>query len=349
MTGPLNFTTEHQAIIADALQKRDAQQDPHPVYIQILTSVGGWLAAIAMLAAWGSFFLTDTSTGLAFPGLVGVAAGLYLRFNYAGPFVRQMAAGLIIAGQLGFAIGIGSALDGPIGFFSAALIVTALVLVLERHGYIIPCSFALTLGGLAALLSDLLPALFPATGLDDALFALVCSMTGLGCLFFRTNGLRTDYIGLTSLVALIVYAEYSALKTSTAATLFGESNSGFTMLQLWGGKIVVWAGMIAVAALSGPSRNRAHIALTALGSAVVFALLSFTSAAAFLLLFAGVSLGWRPAAIVGLVAVIWSLGRFYYDLSLSLLDKSLVLVLVGAVLIGAAYLMLKFGPQEQKS
>ncbi len=51
MTGPLNFSTEQQAIIANALQKRDAQQDPHPVYIQILTAIGGWLAAVALLGA----------------------------------------------------------------------------------------------------------------------------------------------------------------------------------------------------------------------------------------------------------------------------------------------------------
>ncbi len=177
-----------------------------------------------------------------------------MRFKYSGAFVRQMAAGLIIAGQLGFAVGLGSALDGPIGFFSAALMVTAMLLGVERQGYIIPCSFALTLGGLAALLHDLLPS----SGLDDTLFALVCTITGLGCLFFRTNGLRTEYMGLTSLLALLVYAEYSAFDASTAALLFGESGHAATLLQLWGGKIVVWMGMIAVAALAG-LRATGHI------------------------------------------------------------------------------------------
>ncbi len=334
------LSAEDQTALEGALSERDAARDSSPAYIQILTAIGGWLSALFLLAAWDAFFLSDaSSSGYMVPGVSGVAAGLLLRAKYSSPFLRQMGAGLLVAGQLGFAIGLTGVLDSTLGGVISCSAVALLTIFIERRGLAGPTTLGVTLCGLVLFLFDI-----PSSSLtqwNDVLFAAICVSFGLRTLLFRTNRLRVEYIGLTALAALIIYAEFVSLNANATGAIFGNGASEASLLQLWGGKAIAWIGALAVLSWARDALTKAELIASAALATFFLILLSFTSNAAFLLLLTGIILGWRPAAITGALAVMWSLSRFYYDLSITLLEKSLVLVIVGVLLLGLAYLIQK--------
>ena len=333
------LTAQDEASFEEALAKRDATHDHSPVYIQILTALGGWISAALMLAAWSMFFRSEPqffSIGL--PGLLGLIAGLYIRHLFTGAFARQSGAGFIVVGQLGVAFGVG----GEGGFALASIAIALLTLFIERRGFVGPVTVAVALAGLAGFLSEGQND----TYLNDILFTAVCIIIAFATLLIQNRAIRTEYVGLSALVSLIVYAEFIGLRGVQQAALFGDSASKFPMLLIWGGKTVAWLSTLLLLGWARDTLHTRDFIAMAVISTIVFATLSFTGVAAFLLLLTGVIIGWRPAALSGLIAVFWSLGRFYYDLSLTLLEKSLLLIVAGTVLLIIAYLAHKSANKE---
>jgi uncharacterized membrane protein len=336
------LTAQDEASFEEALAERDAIGDHSPAYIQILTALGGWISAALMLGAWSIFFQSAPqffSIGL--PGVLGLIAGLYMRHLYAGAFARQSAAGLIVVGQLGVAFGVGEA--G--GFALASVAIALITLFIERRGFVGPVTVAVALAGLAGFLFRGQNGIY----LNDIFFTAICIFIAFAALLIQNRSVRTEYIGLAALVSLIVYAEFVGLRTVQLAAFFADSNSMLPILMIWGGKTVTWLSTLFLLGWARGMLDKREFIAMAIISTIVFATLSFTGIAAFLLLFSGVIIGWRPAAICGLIAVFWSLSRFYYDLSLTLLEKSQLLIAAGSLLLIIAYLAHKSINKEASS
>ncbi len=341
-----NLTTADVATIELVLVERDTGRDTAPAYIQVLTAIGGWIAASFLLGATGA--LTGMSLGYSVPGLIGVAAGLFVRQKKRSPFLQQMGAGMIVSGQLGFAIGLTAYISGAgVGVFAlVAAAVAVLTLFVERRGLVGPTTVAVALAGLAAFLiqSNAL-ALY-----RDMVFAAVAIGLALAALLVPHKGLRVEYCALWALIALIVFAQFSELNIFAAeAAIFGGDLSQPNLIQIWGGRAVVW-----LASLGLLYWSREHLRLyEVIGAGLLMTFcvisLSFMLCTSIFVLLCGYALGWRATSLCGVAAVVWSLSRYYYDMTLSLLDKSILLVVVGIALLGAAYFLNKAIKAEAQS
>lgn len=332
--------------IEQVLVERDTGRDTAPAYIQILTAIGGWIAASFLLGAVGA--LTGVALGYSVPGLIGVAAGLFVRQKNKSPFLQQMGAGMIVSGQLGFAIGLTKFISGAgEGVFAlAAAAVAMLTLFVERRGFVGPTAVAVALAGLAAFLiqSNAL-ALY-----RDVIFATVAIGLASAALLVPHKGLRVEYCALWALIALIVFAQFSALNIFAAqAAIFGGEGIQPNLIQIWGGRAVVWFASLGLLYWSREHLRRYEVIGAGLLMTFCVSSLSFMLCTSFFALLCGYALGWRAASLCGVAAVIWSLSRYYYDMTLSLLDKSILLVAVGIVLLGAAYFLNKAIKAEVQS
>ncbi len=322
-----------ETYIAHALADRGQSLGDSPVYVQFLTAIGGWLSASFLLAAWGAFFSLGSSLSYyAIPALMGVAAGLFLRWKFIGVFVRQMGAGLLIAGQVGTGLAM-TDWGGAGSFTLVALAIASITLFVEQKGFAIPVTFAVVFSGFATYLLD------HDTGvLRDGIMAATCVFAGLSTLMIKFKGFRVEFIGLMALLALVIYAEISTFQWSAQSAVFQTRGNEQPVLHIWSGKTAVWLGTLALLYWSRRFLNHAEIVLTLIVMTGFFLVMPFASVAALFLLLVGATLGWHPAAIAGVIAIIWTLSRYYYDLSFSLLQKSMLLMVVGAILLGAAYL-----------
>lgn len=332
--------------IENILSVKDTVRDHSPIYINILTALGGWLSAMLLLGAWT--VLTGSTGGFvafALPGMLGVGAGLMMRSQMPNPYAQQMGAGLIVVGQIALGIGIAEAMGSSslYGFLSTS-IVAFLVLVFERRGLLAAVSTAIALASLAGVLIDV-----GMKDIRDSLFAIVCISIGLGIFLNRIKGFRVEYIALAAFLALIIYAEASTIEMNSGiavSEILGLEVKALNFLQLWGGKIVVWLGAMYFLFWAKDIISKIELIVATLLMSIFTVFMSFTGTVAFFLLLVGVIIGWRPAAISGLLAVIWSLSRFYYDLSYTLMEKSLMLISAGAAILLLTYFLQKHTKAE---
>ena len=92
-------------------------------------------------------------------------------------------------------------------------------------------------------------------------------------------------------------------------------------------------------ARSASQDDQARVAVIALPAVVVCILLPPGGSAAMLLMALAFVIGSRPFALLGVLLQIHFLFRYYYSLEMNLLDKSLLLMAVGAVLLAAWWLV----------
>lgn len=329
------------AEIENILSVKDAARDHSPIYINILTALGGWLSAMLFLGAWGA--LTGSAgifVSLALPGILGVGAGLMMRSQMSTPYAQQMGAGLVVVGQIALGIGMAEVMGSSslFGFFIIS-IVAFLVFIFERRGLLAAVSTAIALVSLAVFLIDV-----GMKDIRDSLFAIVCISIGIGIFLKRIKGFRVEYIALAAFLALIIYAEASTIEMNSSiavSEILGLEIKALSFLQLWGGEIVGWLGAMYFLFWAKDIISKIELIVATLLMSIFTVFMSFTGTAAFFLLLVGVIIGWRPAAISGLLAVIWSLSRFYYDLSYTLMDKSIMLISAGAAILLLTYFLQK--------
>jgi uncharacterized membrane protein len=87
------------------------------------------------------------------------------------------------------------------------------------------------------------------------------------------------------------------------------------------------------------------LSVFAVAAIAVGMLLPPGGAAALMILMLAFVLGSRPLALLGVLLQINYIWRFYYDMEVTLLVKSGILVAVGAVLVLAWWLMMRRSPE----
>lgn len=325
-----------------------------PWYVETFLAIGGWVAGL--LAAIAIFSMSFAMVG----GLGGEAADIMVALS-----ALVIGAGFVLAGA---AFGE----DGEGDFrrhFTIAAIAAGLTAATIGGWYALyklvsvatsKDDIAAGLAGLAAAIGLAAASWRLARRLADAILAFLTTLAVYGVTFGSLAALTHELAAapdhlLPPLCAFAGAALFltarNALVRSAAAALMLAPMAHFAILEnlsLMGADArfnpVIHAidkAALLAAALYCLSLMRAKARLIPLGATALLAiagvwLLPTAGGVAIVILFAGVAAGHRGLAIIGVVACAWFLGRFYYDLSMTLLEKSAILAAMGAAtLIGA--------------
>jgi uncharacterized membrane-anchored protein len=326
----------------------------NPWYVEAFLAAGGWIAgllAAAAIFAFVGFLFTNNkemraaaATGLAI-GLAFVAAGSVLGRAGAGDFRRHFSIAMISAGLTAATVGtwylvwdlLGG--DQPDGGGDATKVAYA---------------------GLATATLYLAPAALAARRVKDGILAFLTTSAWFWIVGASLIVLADRQDGPT--LPLQVFPAAAALAGLAFFTLARDrlGAAGAALLiapMLFYEAARNGAGFIGVPSLlhAGPASSAVFaagavwclillrdryplpglLAATALIAAGIW-LLPDAGAIAILILLAGMAAGHRGLTAVGVVALTWFVGKFYYDLSMTLLQKSAILAGLGAATLGGA-------------
>lgn len=309
----------------------DRVADAPPWYVQAVLGVGAWITALAILLFVGAILFLgldydEPDLGTAVIGAMLFVLGVVLgRQHRPFAFVAQFCTALAVAGLLVAAASIGLEHDSLAAAATVATVGAVVVIAASRD-----LLLQFLASGLAAWLGI-------ASALDGEVPHLVVLLAlglPIGTLLYLRPPVRD--LRPTAMVLLLMMP--------------GWDIAGDTWL-LEDGPTDAWAARaIAMAVLCCliwlhcrllPMSQRviSIVALAILAGAVGLLLPPGGSAALVIMMLAFV-LGSLPLAIIGTLAEIVFLWRFYYDLDATLLTKSLWLMGVGAVLLAAYVLLL---------
>lgn len=299
-----------------------------PWYLQALVALGAWLAALALLGfVFGIFFrIIEHGTGGVITGLILITAATALERARRGPFLSQAALAFSASGHL---IVLVSATQAAHAFGACVVCAIVLAAVFYRL-YPSPLHRFLATGTALALATAWL--IF-SDALHDRPFwtcaSVVAHIVLLGLLFIPARGRRiwrplafAVAVSLLGLLLLIVVP--------------------FAPLALHGFRlplgIVVATALLGVLgwAAGGARSLEAHRPAAVFVSLAVFALALGSNpaiVAAVGVLVLGFSLQDRPLVWIGGLSLPVFVTLFYYNLQMSLRDKSLLLLATGAVLV----------------
>src|SRR5262249_22481541 len=133
----------------------------------------------------------------------------------------------------------------------------------------------------------------------------------------------------TATALLLTMPAYALVMDGLYAPVYGSGG--------WMARIVTMIMILAIAWLRSrhvaASNARLGLLLVAVVAAAICLLLPPGGSAALAILMLAFTLGHWPLAMVGVLLEIYFVPRFYYDLDLALLDKSWILLAVGAALL----------------
>lgn len=345
--------------IADGILPPEARATPpeqRPWPVIALTALGGWLAALPILAAI-ALLLGDTllkNAGLLVAGLLAVGAAVFvLRQSTLPLFVEQLAIPIFLAGSAAIGFHIGD--KGSLTMVCVSLAVLSIVVAL-----LVPRNWLRTLLGatacglaLGALMIDAdsgaWAALILALYLATAVWA--GSQLGKGVLPLDATGLASAHAldamsmgwGAVTLAGLALYAGSTFLAGAIIPGVQGgfAPDSSLEAYQIWHVISALAAvGACAHLATRWPSLRRPWAAVVAL-VAVGLSLLMPTLGAALLMLAMCATGGrWAMAAAAGFAAA-WIIGAFYYQVSLPFATKAVIMIAAGIVLGASAWFSLR--------
>lgn len=323
-----------------------------PWYIEAFLAFGGWIAGLLAAAAIFAFtaaILPDDAEGETFAAValaVGVgfaAAGTWLGRRRRRDFGRHFAIAAIASGL--------TAAIGGFWYLAASVLedlgVGATGREMVRVGY----------AGLITAAAASAVSIFIARSVDDGILSFLTTLAMFAITVFSVSALNTQHVIDPNLYWLVAPAA-AAAGVIVFTRPFGREIHAAVGAALMIGPMIYFDGLRSYRELLeiAPPTRFAGLAGEALFAAgIVYCLLALRGryplyglAAAGLALLAGVwflpnagdvailvvaagfAANHRGLAAVGAVALAWFIGRFYYDLSLTLLEKSAILAGLGA-------------------
>jgi len=304
-----------------------------PWYVLLLLGLGAWITALIMIVFVAVFL--DFVVGLDEPGLasaaIGVAmflCGLLIEAKIReSAFAEQFAIALVAAGAAIAAASVGFEYES---FWPAAAAASALTAIDIWRGRNAQQQFllaALAVGLAIAALSDAMVA-----GRVD----IVALALPIGALLYLRPPLKD--VRPTATALLLAMPFYAIVVDTLYDPTYGSAS--------WPARIIATATILVLAWLRGrrpviPTMRLHHLVIAVVAAAICL-LLPPGGSAALVILMLAFTLGHWPLAITGVLLEIYFVPRFYYDLDLSLLTKSWILMAVGIALL-AGYAALRRG------
>lgn len=315
--------TAARQTLAEAESTRSA-----PWYVQAMLGFGAWIAALALFGAGVALiFLTlaDSFNDIGTPGLVlgaaAFAAGLaILRGSPVAPFKNQFGVAFAAAGISLAAAGLAEMTEGVAASALLAVLATALVAAVSRSQMLQFLTAALAFVLAIVALAD--------SGLPLFLDWLALAFAAGVGLQLRPPTVDLRAVGL---VLLLLPLPAGAI-VPELGWLWGDvSTGGLVALAVY---LALFGLIVGLLWRRWPGREaRVGLAVLAIAAAVATWLLPLGGSGALVVLALAFLLGSRLLALLGALLQAWFLWQFYYDLGLTLLVKSLILVAVGAALL----------------
>ena len=299
-----------------------------PVYIQALLGIGAWIAALLMLAfvllfldfIVGVDLEEEASAGVGIGAACFAVAVVMRAFRRGGAFLAQLASALSTAGV---ATATAAVLIESWSFWTAAAVAGLGTAVAIAEGRDRPTQFASAALALALVIVgfdiDRIPYLVD-------LFALA-SLAGVGLTLYPP---RRDVAPLAAALllappALMVVVDYGVLAA-------GADGEGWPARAIGAGLAV--ALLVLHRRLSRRAASAATTLALAAGLVAACVLLPVGGSAALVLMMLAFVLGLRGLGATAVLFQAYFVARFYYDLQMTLLEKSLILMAAGAVGLG---------------
>lgn len=341
-------TTQEQPVEFDREAIRAAYQnqlDQHPLSVKILSVLGGLLASIAFL---GFLFLADlfnSGTTLLIFGMLGITAALLLSKNSDTIILDTFSVSSFVVGVILTGFGI-SAISENEDMISLVLMVIGVLSLLIVQKYILAFISCLLINAcvLALIVSNNIAGLF-----DIYVAALALGITFL---FLR----EPEIITRGPFIAGLYYPVRTGLLFSFLPVLLLRDQDGLLPgLSGYGWlpsaiclAIIIYVVFLLTNVLD--VRETKHRWTICVGTiAVLIPTLAYPPVpGAVLVVLLSFFVNHRTGFVLGMIAFIYFISRYYYDLDYSLLTKSL-LMLTSGILFLLVYLFMhkKLGENEK--
>lgn len=305
-----------------------------PWYVLLLLGLGAWITALIMIVFVAvllhfAFEFDEPGLGSAAIGAAMFLCGLLIEAKTrASVFAEQFAIALVAAGAAIAAASIGFEFESFWTAAAAAAAMTAIDIWRGRNAQQQFLLAALAVGLGIAALSDAMVA-----GRVD----IVALALPIGALLYLRPPLKD--VRPTATVLLLAMPFYAVVADSLFDPTYGSAS--------WPARAVAMAVILVLAWLHGrgpvPSKARLRQLFVAVVAAAICLLLPPGGSAALAILMLAFTLGHWPLAIVGVLLEVYFVPRFYYDLDLSLLTKSWILMAVGIALLAACAVLRRTG------
>jgi hypothetical protein len=327
------LSAAESAAVANCLTARSGSP-AMPWYLHGIVAIGAWLAAIFLtafcLAAFGEL-LWKSSGGAIVTGLLVIAAVTIARRAAASVFWAQVCLAFSVAGHALVFIGISNLTAHELPAITAAACVLAGILYVPFRD------------PLHRFLSTLTALVFTTLWIHDGqLPPLAHASVMLHVLIVAFAFVR---VGTPARFRPLGYAAAFSL-LHLVSPLAGVWRTDVVASHSWPAKVLLGLSLIALSIwAAGAVRDRQSQPVQLAAIAGLAALAACTSPGVLValgLLLLGFSLQDRPLLALGLVALPVFLFEFYYDLEMTLLHKSGLLVGSGVLLLAARAVVVRF-------
>ena len=307
----------------------EANRD-QPWYMSVFLAIAGILTALLGCLFFGSLLGLvigiDDETALGILGLIIFAISIVLRRKTDSPYVQHMLNTMIIVGGLSAAIGFGFTLKDFDAIVVLLIVLSVLVLIFVRDRILEFLSSAaiVTLLGME-LYHIKVPMVESLILIISTVLGVVLLTRPIGQRLYKAAG--TAFLMAPAILG-IALVHSQRWTSSVDASRFSDDWLAriISLIVLLGGVIYLNRGR----ALTDFKPPVVVLLPLLIGAAFV----PLGGASALLLMLTGYILGSRSLAIIGTLLQIYFLTMFYYDLSLDLLTKSIVLFVSGLVFLG---------------
>lgn len=314
--------------ISDVLSSDIARDQPW--YMELFLAIAGILTAIIGCLFFGSFIGLLISSAdeiiYGFLGAIIFAVSIALRRKTNSPYVQHILNTMIVAGGLLTAFGFGDKLDNVSAIIALLLVLSLIVLTLVRDRIL---EF-LSAGAIITLIGiELYHLKVP---MIESIILVISTVLGVVLLtrpvrkrLYKAAG--TAFLIAPAILGVALVHIHRWDNLADTSRFSDDWIARIISLVVLLGSVIYLNRSKSVADFNPPM-----VALIPLIIGAAFVPLG--GASALLLMLIGYILGSRTLAIIGTLLQIYFLTMFYYDLSLDLLTKSIVLFVSGAVFLG---------------
>lgn len=309
-----------------------------PWYVRLMQGGSGWLAAMLLLGFAGGMLpalFEEGRTALLGGMAMCVAAAVTFRSSPDSDFAGQLGFAVSLAGQALIAHGLWELVDGRLGVLAVAMagVMAVLFVLVPQFLHRAWSAWSAVSFAWLALLDGNLGPLVP--GLLSGAFAAVWLSQADNARF--GEWLRPAGWGLA--VAVIQIPVVGWLLLDLGALTLDRMGVSPSDVVAWAGVVLSAAVLVAVVvrllAREGIALG-SRPGIGVLAAAVVLGAATLKApdlAPAIVVLLIGFAVGSRELTGLGILALLAFLSRFYYVLDATLLEKSLLMVALGAVLL----------------
>lgn len=309
----------------------EGERDAAPWFVRVLVGIGAWIAAAFLVLFLFALNLVDADSTAVFTGVVLLGLSFWMRRSSRSDFLHQLALALWLVGQILTVFGVGSLTDSVPAAAAASLLAQGATILRFPDAVARFLATGFAVASLAALLVE---AEIPFS-ID---LALLAAALPAGYLWWRRPAaLASPYAEAVGPVGYGLVVSAFLLLLTTFGDPFERGGVGLVAAS------GLTAGVLAIAlALMSPRPRIAVLGgILILGAATVSAPGVMAGVGALLLAFRA---GDRVLMGMAWVFLAVFLTGYYYDLEITLLEKSGLLAASGAVLLALREIVRRWAP-----